>query len=121
MTITPKMKSVFKQVYENNRPVSVAMRENGYSVQTCTKPKNVTETEGWKELLRQSLPDAFLLKRHRSLLNKKDPEGEPDTQSVSKGLDMAYKLKGSYAPDKHESTTLDITTLLCSIIEGEKE
>lgn len=51
--------------------------------------------------LEEYFPNAMLAQRHIMLLNKNDPEtGEPDTQATSKALDMAYKLKGSYAAEK---------------------
>ena len=57
--------------------------------------------------LQEMLPDDLLADRHLALLNKKEIvkglEGEYvdiDTLAVSKGLDMAYKIKGSYSPEK---------------------
>ena len=62
-----------------------------------------------------SIPDDLLIEKHKALLNKEEvitknnmttgeieviPTGQIDTQAVAKGLDMAYKLKGSYAPTK---------------------
>lgn len=53
-----------------------------------------------------SIPNELLAEKHLALLNKGDDKGI-DIQAVSKGLDMAYKLKGSYAPEK--SVNLNIT------------
>lgn len=47
-----------------------------------------------------SIPDDLLVERHLELLNKRDVLFGADTQAVKAGLEMAYKLKGSYAPDK---------------------
>ena len=119
---TIKQRLAYKAVVENGcKSIAGAMRVAGYSENTIVVPSKLTESDGWKQLLKEKLPNSFLLVKHKALLNKKDTLGEVDTQAVSKGLDLAYKLKGSYAPDKHESTTLDITSVLCSIIEGEKE
>ena len=67
-----------------------------------------------------SIPDKLLVEKHLELLNKKEvvtknnasthevdtiPTGEIDVQAVSKGLEMAYKLKGSYASDKVDITS----------------
>lgn len=66
--------------------------------------------------IQEALPDNLLAQRHLELLNKREirfSEGgdelsnEPDTQAVTKGLDMAYKLKGSYAAEK--SLALNLT------------
>lgn len=59
-----------------------------------------------------SLPDKLLIEKHHALLNKEEvifknnnktgeiqviPTGQIDAQAVAKGLDMAYKIKGTYA------------------------
>lgn len=58
------------------------------------------------DAINRLLPDELLAKKHLQLLNKTekkfDSEGnllseEPETQAVSKALDMAYKLKGGYS------------------------
>ena len=73
----------------------------------------------------EQIPDDLLVKRHNELLNKRgkrtivsyveeeNEEGDlkmvrqekevddgPDTFAVTRGLEMAYKLKGSFAPEK---------------------
>lgn len=62
----------------------------------------------------EQIPDSLLVKRHLELLNVPkiittkvrgeitDIEESVDTQAISKGLDMAYKIKGTYAPEKKE-------------------
>lgn len=69
------------------------------------------------------LPDDLLREKHLALLNKEEvitknnvttgeidvvPTGQIDVQAVSKGLDMAYKLKGAYAPEKHTNLNLTV-------------
>jgi phage terminase small subunit len=46
--------------------------------------------------LAERIPDELLEEKHLALLNKIDKEGDIDVQAVSKGLDMAYKIKGAY-------------------------
>ncbi len=46
-----------------------------------------------------TIPDELLVEKHLQLLNKVNGK-EIDTQAVKAGLEMAYKLKGSFAPDK---------------------
>lgn len=69
-----------------------------------------------------AIPNDLLAERHLELLNKrdkfivKDSEGKlfqevdmgPEVTAVSKGLDMAYKLKGSYAPEKNVNLNIDV-------------
>lgn len=72
----------------------------------------------------EMLPDKLLGERHLELLNKREKViiehendngsdiyevlDQPDTQAVSKGLDMAYKLKGSYAPEKSMNINIEV-------------
>ncbi len=60
-----------------------------------------------QQSIAESIPDELVAEKHKALLNKIDDKGEIDVQAVSKGVDMAYKLKGSYAPEK--SINLDLT------------
>jgi len=60
------------------------------------------------------LPDTLLAEKHKELLTvgrkiKKTRQGEVieeieelDTNAIKSGLDMGYKLKGHYAPEKHK-------------------
>jgi hypothetical protein len=77
-----------------------------------------------------SIPDDLLVKRHLQLLNKKEKysktledgslelidSGEIDVNAVQKGLDMAYKLKGEYAPDKHINLNADVSDEIKDVI-----
>jgi hypothetical protein len=105
---TLRQKKAFKEITDNHRPVSTVMREVGYDDDTASKPSNLTNSKGWKELMEQYMPDSLLAKRHQELLNKRDEDGTPDTVAVTKALDMSYKLKGSYAPEKTSSLNLNI-------------
>lgn len=98
---TIKQKKAFKKIIENHGSVSAAMVEVGYTEASAKNPSNLTESKGFKELMAQELPDGYLLKKHRKLLDRLDKEGEIDVQAVSKGLDMAYKLGGNYSAEKH--------------------
>lgn len=65
-----------------------------------------TAIEEVKKTLAERIPDDLLEQKHLALLHKLDKEGEIDVQAVTKGLDMGYKLKGAYAPEK--TVNLDI-------------
>src|SRR3990167_8149103 len=105
---TLKQKVAYKKTIENNGSVSKAMRETGYSLNTAKNPQSLTESKGWKELMNTYLPDELLGKKHRQLLNKVDKgTKEPETQAVSKALDMAYKLKDRY-PKNNDLTAIQI-------------
>lgn len=111
---TIKAKTAFKKTLENGGIVSKAMRQSGYSESMSKNPQKLTESEGWQELMNQHLPDSLLAKRHKALLNKqeviivrdgKESHTELTEQphaDVKAAIDMAYKLKGKYAAEKHE-------------------
>ena len=112
---TLKQKKAVQKVAENGGNVSKGMIAAGYSPATAKTPQKLTESKGWLELMERYLPDETLAEKHLELLNKRevvktfvDGEAEyefidqPDTAAVSKALDMAYKLKGSYAPEKQD-------------------
>jgi hypothetical protein len=58
-----------------------------------------------QEAIADALPDALLAKKHLALLNKMQGD-EIDVNAVKYGLEMAYKIKGTYAPEK--STSLNV-------------
>lgn len=114
---TIKQKKAFDNVVENGGNISKAMKDAGYSNATSHTPQKLTESVGWKELMETYLPDSLLGEKHRELLEvpkkvrhykKGELESEYeelDSQAISRGLDMAYKLKGKYAPEKVDQHT----------------
>lgn len=65
----------------------------------------------------EQIPDSLLVEKHLALLNKTDrkfnAEGqctseEIDAQAVGKGLEMAYKVKGTFAPDKTINLNIEV-------------
>jgi phage terminase small subunit len=53
--------------------------------------------------LADRIPNELLEEKHLALLNKIDKEGDIDVQAVSKGLDMAYRIKGAYEEDSRKT------------------
>lgn len=100
----------------NSRTEEEALVKAGFS-SSYAKSGQIKKTRGWLELMEKNLPDHLLTQKHRELLEvpkkvrhfkKGDLESEYeelDSQAISKGLDMAYKLKGKYAPEKTDNTT----------------
>lgn len=144
---TVKQKKVARILLENKgRSVSSAMLEAGYPPATAKNPQQLTNSQGWKELMEEYLPDAEIAKRHQELMEQTKTEyfvfpkkmsdaeieekvtaagltliviqdGEKgryafysvkDAAAVSKALDMAYRLKGSYAPEKKLVGNIDL-------------
>lgn len=103
---TLRQRKAFDKIVETRGvSISAAMREAGYPDITAKNPKNLTESKGFKELMEEFLPDSLLGMKHQELLMKTDKEGELDVQAVKAGLDMAYKIKGSYAAEKKDITS----------------
>lgn len=114
-----KQKETFKNTLENGGIVSRAAK-GIYSDSMAKNPQKITNTKGWEELLEQNIPDKLLAEKHRELLNaeiktRQTLKGElvweeekMDSNAVSKGLDMGYKLKGRYAPEKTQSLVVNI-------------
>lgn len=121
---TIKQKKAFDRVVENHGNVSKSMREAGYPDATAKNPKNLTTSKGWQELMEKYLPEEKLAKIHKKILEKKEIlivsdgkdgshleyTGQPHPDVV-KGLDMAFKLRGSYAPDKSINLNIDAEEL----------
>ncbi len=111
---TIRQKNAAKKVVEMGGNVSKAMEAAGYSPKTAKTPKKLTKSKGWEELMKEYLPDKLLAEKHKELLTipkrvRKFVKGELeseyeelDSQAISKGLDMGYKLKGKYAAEKKD-------------------
>lgn len=93
---TPRQKKAFKLHLEKGGPVGPVLREAGYSEAMVHNPGKVSKTKGWQELMDEYLPDEYLMQRHHFLLENEN------TNAQAKALDMAYKLKGNYAPEKKD-------------------
>lgn len=123
---TVRQKAAFEKILEKPRSIGTVMREVGYSENTIVDPKNLTESDGWKELTKKYLPNEDLAKVHKEGLNatkkvfKNNNESgeielvgeEPDFAVRHKYLDTAYKVKGSYAPEKSVNLTMSVDVKL---------
>lgn len=99
---TQKQKAAISKIAENHGNISKSMLEVGYSPNTAKKPQNLTESKGFQQLMEEAgLTDEFLLQKHLELLNAKRGKNI-DPMAVKAGLEMGYKLKGSFAPEKGE-------------------
>lgn len=105
----PKQIIAFKEITEKHQPIGTAMMTAGYKKNTAIKPKNLTNSKGWKELMEKYLPDKLLAEKHLEGLHATKGiyrqteeytwvkiDEEPDAAVIHKYLDSAYKLKGAY-------------------------
>lgn len=97
---------------EHRGQMNKAMAAVGYPPSIQRVPTAVTKTKSWRALLDEHMSEDFLAKRHQELLNKREGDyihvgrGKnrrvefldkgPDTTAVSRGLEMAYKLRGAF-------------------------
>lgn len=103
-----KQKIAFDKVMNEGKNVKTAMLEAGYKPSFAENPQELTNSEGWKILLEKYVPDDLLAQKHHELLEARDKEGFTDYNAMKSGLDMGYKLKGKYAPEKKVEITIDI-------------
>lgn len=128
----------FVKDFVNNETATQAALKNynvkSYSSAGAIASQNINKPHIQRAILKlmnkTGLDDNSLLKAHLKLLNKQEvivrnnvtsgeievvPTGEIDTQSVSKGLDMAYKMKGYYVNEKtSENNPINVAFILNS-------
>lgn len=119
-TLTPKQKKfVGAYIKTGNATISALKSYDTTDYKTANNigSENLAKPSIQKEL-KDMLPDDLLRDRHLELLNKREiikgykgfeRIDEPDTLAVSKGLDMAYKIKGFYAPEKNINVNIDFS------------
>ena len=106
---TIKAKRAAKIKLENpSKPMGQVMLEAGYAKSVSTKPKHLTDSKGWNEIMEDYLPDKHLLSKHKEFLDTPrlvrkwvkgeiEYENEETSPEAVKALDMAYKLKKRYS------------------------
>ena len=101
------------------------MKVAGYSESVSKRTDKLTNTNGWQELIDKHLSDEKLTKVHAEGLKAgkhiyknnnesgeiEDMGVEPDYATRHKYLDSAYKLKGSYAPDKNININMNVKSI----------
>lgn len=120
---TMRQKLAVDKVVGNGGNITRAMLEAGYSPNTANTPQKLTESDGWKELMDQHLPDKLLTKVHKEGLQAttkkphlvdRDDKGRPvyeyipedDYATRHRYLETAYKLKAKY-PEEKQSQQLN--------------
>lgn len=107
--LTKKEAGFVKDYIETGNGVQSALKNYNtidYSTAGNIASENLNKPK-IQQAIADAIPDDLLTKKHLALLNKVDKEGEIDVQAVSKGLDMGYKIKGSYAPEKSVNLNLN--------------
>jgi hypothetical protein len=101
---------------EPNTPISKAMVACGYSETTARNPSRYIGRENLLKAFAKAIPDKLILKAHKKLLKAKKQtktyvKGQMKTEvisedafALSKGVELAYRVKGSFAPEEKELT-----------------
>ena len=113
-----KILPIHRKIFENFKEqgmvnFGLAVRRTGVYTPGVAKRGGIKNTKSWKMLMAEYMPEEHLAMRHAELLDKreilsvKNEDGGyeqidmgPDTNAVSKGLDMAYKLRGSFKKEE---------------------
>lgn len=95
---TYRQKLVASKLSDFGGNIGKAMVAAGYSRATAKTPQKLTESKGWREIMENFLPDELLAKKHKALLDAKEPS------IVIKALDLAYKVKGYYYSSKNNDS-----------------
>lgn len=120
-TLTPKILPSHRLVFENYknqgfRNLKKAIRTTGvFSESLADHPSVLTQTKSWQMIMQEYMPEEHLALRHSELLDKRDyrtvknPDGTteevdngPETNAVSKGLELAYRLRGSFQKEEQK-------------------
>lgn len=100
MAASAKARKVAKAVIEKGHSVGKAMRDAGYSKTYANNPQSFKKKKSWQELLDKYLQPEKIAQVHAAQLDAEDGYGEPDNAARLRAVDMAYKLRGSYAPEQ---------------------
>lgn len=111
--VLPRHRAIMSRITNKGELISKAMVALSYSEKS--PPQAIIHTKSWQMLMDEHMPEDLIALRHTELLNKrarrniKDKDGKvieydvddgPDTPAVVKALELAYKLRGSFAAEK---------------------
>ena len=104
---TIKQQRAAKALVGNGGNITQAMIEAGYSPNTANTPQKLTDGRGFQEIWEELIPKSLVVKTHRKIILKTDKDGQPHGDAV-KGVDMAYKVDGAYAPQQHINANFEV-------------
>jgi len=113
--ILPSHRAIFENYKEQGfRNLGKAVRKTKvYSESVANRVNVITKSVSWKMLMKEYMPEEVLAQRHAEILDKRDTklitevdadgkkttvevDDGPNTAAVTKGLELAYKLRGSF-------------------------
>ncbi len=111
VSILPSHREVFRHYKDNGfRHIGKAIRKTGvFSESLAHNPQTLTQTKSWKALMDEKFSEDKVASRHSELLDKRDyrkvvdafgietmVDDGPNTAAVSKGVELAYRLRGAF-------------------------
>ncbi len=133
VSIRPRHRELYAELQkpEHKGQFKSAMLAIGYPVSTAEHNGGIVQaTKSWKALLDERLSEELLTRRHNELLNKRDTttvtigrgkkarieliDHGPDTTAVARGLELAYKLRGSFVPEPVAAPPANVYNLFYS-------
>lgn len=130
--LTKKQKKFVKEYIKDENGTQAALKAydtkdnptaRAIASENLTKPNIINAIK----TIADSIPNELVIEKHIALLNKMekkyDSEGnviseEIDVQAVKAGVDMTYKLKGAYAPEKSVNLNLNGDIIPSEELEG---
>ena len=102
---TIKQKKAFNKIVENRGNVSKTMLEVGYDENTAKNPKNLTESDGWKELTK-TIKDKEILVKWETLALDIDNVKQDRRLALDAGKEI-MKINNRY-PKEGNTTAIQI-------------
>jgi len=108
-------------------PVSTAARQAGYTEHQATHSvyKMVARPSFQSKIAAlmddQGLDDNKLLGGLKDALEAVRPDGKPDHQVRLKALELSFKIKGSFAPERKLTGNVDLAAILKAVQEQKND
>lgn len=128
-----KQKRALANLVENGGNVSKAMVDAGYSPTTAKTPQKLTESEAWKGMMADYLPDTDIAKVHQQLLGSRrldhmtfplglsGDEGEdPENDTDSPLEDLGLKERTDLTDKEIKQLLLEVNCIVRRIVHGEQ-
>ena len=109
--ITPKQKRLLEELsVKSPEPLKTLMLRAGYSESSAKKPHQALKAPVFRDIFNHKISNNMIITAHKKLLKAKVKirtykSGEllteivqEDTLGISKGVELAYKVKGAFAP-----------------------
>lgn len=101
MEASPRQRKAAKLLLgKKAKSMKDAMLQAGYSESYSRVPQHLKKKKTWRDLMDSLLSEERLAKVHSDQLEAEDAYGNPDNTARLRAVDMAYKLRGSYAPEQ---------------------